>query len=83
MSAGEQSWIAETIKVFFDSTLQFYDKQPVVSCVGFLMLCGSLPLHMLLRYARDIKKLDNEKVLARYEMELQRARDKTSSQIGD
>ncbi|ECH9261018.1 hypothetical protein YR28_17660 [Salmonella enterica subsp. enterica] len=73
------SWIADVSTAFFDTTLAFYDKSPIVASAGYIMICGSVPLHMLLKFAKDMKRLDNEKVKARFRHRLAMTRSKPVS----
>lgn len=68
---GAASW-GEVAKAFFAANLEFYDKNPVVASTGYLLLTGSLPLFLLLRFAFKIKSLDNQKVLGKLRIELER-----------
>lgn len=68
--ADGSSTAAQIAKVFFDSTLAFYDKAPVIASIGYLLVVSSLPLYLILRFAAKMKKLDNDKVIALYNKEI-------------
>ncbi|MCK1090246.1 hypothetical protein MX027_23885 [Serratia marcescens] len=66
------SWGGEVVKVFFSANLEFYDKNPIVASTGYLLLMGSLPLFLILRFASKMKALDNAKVLGKLRIEQER-----------
>ncbi|MGH0111394.1 hypothetical protein [Escherichia coli] len=68
--AGNSSTTAQVVKIFFDSTISFYDKAPIIVSIGYLLIASSLPLFLILRFAAKMKRLDNEKIIALYEKEI-------------
>ncbi|EPM8445628.1 hypothetical protein ACTR42_004672 [Citrobacter freundii] len=68
--AGNSSTAAQVLKVFFDATISFYDKAPVIASIGYLLIASVVPLFFILRFATKMKKLDNDKVLALYDREI-------------
>ncbi|MGG4625177.1 hypothetical protein ACLPHD_12515 [Serratia odorifera] len=66
------SWGGEVAKAFFAANLEFYDKSPIVASTGYLLLMSSIPLYLLLRFASRMKALDNEVVLGKLKIELDR-----------
>ena len=68
--ADSSSTAAQVAKVFLDSTLQFYDKAPIIASIGYLFIASALPLFLLLRFAARMKQLDNQKVIALFEREI-------------
>ncbi|EIW0093149.1 MULTISPECIES: hypothetical protein [Klebsiella] len=71
MAEEDKSWVAELAHETFAAVLSFYDKNPVIASIGFLLLLGSLPLYLLLRYASNIRRLDNETVVAKLKLQLE------------
>ncbi|MBD8459354.1 hypothetical protein [Enterobacter cloacae] len=67
--AENSSTAAQVAKVFFDSTLSFYDKAPIVASIGYLLVASALPLFLILRFAAKMRKIDNDKVVALFKKE--------------
>ncbi|HEI8399268.1 TPA: hypothetical protein SLE31_001022 [Citrobacter freundii] len=42
--ADKMSNIAQVAQIFFDNTLKFYDKAPIIASTGYLLIASSLPL---------------------------------------
>ncbi|KAA0537960.1 hypothetical protein [Citrobacter portucalensis] len=60
--ADKMSDIAQVAQIFFDNTLKFYDKAPIIASTGYLLIASSLPLFLILRFCAKMKHLDNQKV---------------------
>ncbi|EPA6641110.1 MULTISPECIES: hypothetical protein [Serratia] len=66
------SWGGEVAKAFFAANLEFYEKNPIVASTGYLLLMGSIPLFLILRFAYKMTALDNERVLGKLKIEKER-----------
>ncbi|MBZ1762567.1 hypothetical protein ACYATZ_21900 [Klebsiella pneumoniae] len=62
--ADKMSGMAQVAQVFFDTTLKFYDKAPIIAGTGYLLITSSLPLWIVLKFFVKMKHLDNQKVIA-------------------
>lgn len=80
--ADKMSTIAQVAQIFFDNTLKFYDKAPIIAATGYLLIASSLPLFLILRFCAKMKYLDNQKVrdLLQAQVSLYQVNPKDSSQ---
>jgi len=62
--ADKMSGMAQVAQIFFETTLKFYDKAPIIAGTGYLLITSSLPLWIVLRFFSKMKSLDNQKVIA-------------------
>ncbi|AXG42195.1 hypothetical protein GPY51_24330 [Photorhabdus laumondii subsp. laumondii] len=67
---NRSSFGGDIVSAFFNASLAFYDKNPVIASIGYLLLTGSVPLYLLLRFAAKIKQLDNTKVIEKFKLEV-------------
>ncbi|MFW7225994.1 MULTISPECIES: hypothetical protein [unclassified Serratia (in: enterobacteria)] len=63
----------EVAKAFFNANLAFYYESPIVAATGYLLICATPIIFLLLRFASKMKVLDNERVSDALEFELKRA----------
>lgn len=61
--ADKMTGFAQVAQVFFDATLKFYDKSPIIAGTGYLLITSSIPLFLVLRFITKMKLLDNQKVI--------------------
>ncbi len=69
--AQDQSWVKDLSHETFQACLAFYDKNPVIGSIGFLVLLSTLPLVVILRYLTNMRRVDNELVVNKYRLELE------------
>lgn len=69
--APESSWVKDLSHETFQACLAFYDKNPVIGSLGFLLLLSSVPLLISLRYLTNMKRVDNQLVVEKYRLELE------------
>ncbi|EKA0998496.1 hypothetical protein ACQSNP_002095 [Cronobacter sakazakii] len=77
------SWVGDLAHETFVAVLSFYDKNPIIASIGFLMLLGSLPLWIILRFAANLRRIDNEAVTAKLKIQLEHADDKEAKVVVD
>ncbi|MCL6745102.1 hypothetical protein [Kosakonia sp. R1.Fl] len=64
-----KSWVGDLAHETFGAVLSFYDKNPTIASIGFLLLLGSLPLYLLLKFAANMRRLDNEAVISKLKLQ--------------
>lgn len=67
----DTGWVKDLAHETLQACLAFYDKNPVIGSIGFLLLLSSLPLVIILRYLTNMRRLDNQLVADKYRAELE------------
>ncbi|MBS3895076.1 hypothetical protein [Serratia marcescens] len=65
--------LGEASEAFFNANLAFYYENPIVAATGYLLICATPVIHLLLRFALKLRALDNERAKDAFEFELKRA----------
>ena len=74
--------LGEFSKVFFETNLQFHEKSPIIASIGYLILMSTLPLIVILKYAQNMKALDNARIKDQFDAQIKfRQNNITSSSI--
>ncbi len=71
--AGEEQdtgWVKDLSHETFQACLAFYDKNPTIGAIGFLLVLSSLPLWIILRFITNMRRVDNEVVVEKLRLEL-------------
>jgi len=69
--AKDPGWVKDLSHETFQACLAFYDKNPVIGSIGFLLLLSSVPLIIVLRYMTKMKRVDNQLIVDKYRLELE------------
>ncbi|WP_288430175.1 hypothetical protein [uncultured Pantoea sp.] len=78
----ESGWVKDLAHETFQACLAFYDKNPVIGSLGFLLLLSSLPLYIILRHTSKMKRVDNDLIVAKLSLELKKSSSKLKGKKG-
>ncbi|WP_241648913.1 hypothetical protein [Rosenbergiella collisarenosi] len=71
-SQGAQDGIAQGVThEFFQACIEFYNLNTMLGGFGFVVMISVVPLFLILRYAANIKRMDNQMVVDKLKLELE------------